>query len=78
MVRFPLRRAASSVAAPLAFILTGSLAVAETTDPANLPEIVVTSQHLDEGLSHIQTQTGASTPPPSEPVRVETTRCSIK
>src|SRR6202140_5190631 len=61
MFRFSLRRAASSVAAPLAFILTNSLAVAETTDSANLPEIVVTSQHLDEGRSHIQTQTGAST-----------------
>src|SRR5579863_10395582 len=61
MFRFPLRRAASSVAAPLAFILTGSPAVADTTDTANLPEIVVTSQHLDEGRSHIQTQTGAST-----------------
>src|SRR3984957_1391551 len=61
MFRFPLRRAASSVAAPLAFILTGSPAVADTTDTANLPEIVVTSQHLDESRSHIQTQTGAST-----------------
>src|SRR6202790_3026618 len=61
MFRFSLRRAASSVAAPLAFILTNSLAVAETADSANLPEIVVTSQHLDEGRSHIQTQTGAST-----------------
>jgi outer membrane cobalamin receptor len=61
MFRFPLRRAASSVAAPISFMLTGSLAVADTTDTANLPEIVVTSQHLDEGRSHIQTQTGAST-----------------
>ena len=61
MLRFPFRRAAFSVAAPISFILTGSLAVAETTDTANLPEIVVTSQHLDEGRSHIQTQTGAST-----------------
>ena len=61
MFKFSLRRAASSVAAPLALILTSSLAAAETTDSANLPEIVVTSQHLDEGRSHIQTQTGAST-----------------
>jgi outer membrane receptor for ferrienterochelin and colicins len=61
MFRFSLRRAASSVAAPLAFILTSSLAVAETTGTANLPEIVVSAQHLDEGRSHIQTQTGAST-----------------
>src|SRR5258708_10868872 len=30
-------------------------------DTSNLPEIVVTSQHLDESRSHIQTQTGAST-----------------
>lgn len=61
MFRFPLRRAACRVAAPISFILTGSLAVADTTDTDNLPEIVVTSQHLDEGRSHIQTQTGAST-----------------
>src|SRR6202171_4923056 len=61
MFRFSLRRAASSVAASLVLTLTSSLAVAETTDSANLPEIVVTSQHLDEGRSHIQTQTGAST-----------------
>ncbi|MGC2028388.1 MAG: TonB-dependent receptor, partial [Steroidobacteraceae bacterium] len=61
MFRFPLRRAASSVAAPLVFVLTGSPAVADATDTANLPVIVVTSQHLDEGRSHIQTQTGAST-----------------
>ena len=61
MFRFSLRRAASSVAAPLAFILTSSLAVAETTDTTYLPEIVVSAQHLDEGRSHIQTQTGAST-----------------
>ena len=61
MFQFSLRRASSSVAAPLVFVLTGSSAVAEATDTANLPEIVVTSQHLDEGRSHIQTQTGAST-----------------
>src|ERR1700730_379199 len=61
MFSSPLRRAACRVAVPISFLLTGSLAVADTTDTANLPEIVVTSQHLDEGRSHIQTQTGAST-----------------
>lgn len=61
MSRFSLRGAASSVAAPFAFILTNSLAVAETIDTSSLPEIVVTAQHLDEGRSRIQTQTGAST-----------------
>src|SRR5258707_9876229 len=56
--------AASSVAAPAVFlIITSSHAVADTemVDTSNLPEIVVTSQHLDESRSHIQTQTGAST-----------------
>jgi outer membrane receptor for ferrienterochelin and colicins len=32
-----------------------------SADPLTLPAIVVTAQHLDEGRSHIQTQTGAST-----------------
>src|SRR5258706_790052 len=32
-----------------------------TADMAFLPPIVVSAQHLDEGRSHIQTQTGAST-----------------
>jgi outer membrane receptor protein involved in Fe transport len=37
--------------------------VADATDATtgSMPEIVVTSQHLDESRSHIQTQTGAST-----------------
>jgi len=41
-------------------IAQGSWAAPENTDTA-LPEIVVTAQHLDEGRSRIQTQTGAST-----------------
>jgi len=64
MSSFSLRGAASSVAAPIIFlIITSSQAAAdaETADMSPLPEIVVTSQHLDEGRSHIQTQTGAST-----------------
>ncbi|HEY4442881.1 MAG TPA: TonB-dependent receptor [Steroidobacteraceae bacterium] len=42
--------------------MTSTTAVADATATAgSMPEIVVTSQHLDESRSHIQTQTGAST-----------------
>jgi outer membrane receptor protein involved in Fe transport len=42
--------------------MTSTTAVAdETATAGSVPEIVVTSQHLDESRSHIQTQTGAST-----------------
>jgi hypothetical protein len=34
---------------------------ADAADPANLPAIVVTAQHLDDSRSRIQTDTGAST-----------------
>jgi len=69
MSSFSPRGAASSVAAAyVLLIITSSQAAAdtetsdmETADMSNLPPIVVTSQHLDEGRSHIQTQTGAST-----------------
>src|SRR5258708_28947632 len=64
MSSFSLRGAASSVAAPIIFlVITSSQAAAdaETADMSPLPEIVVTSQHLDEGRSHIQTQIDAST-----------------
>src|SRR5713101_7267597 len=64
MSSFFLRGAASGVAAPFVFlIITSSRAAADTemVNMANLPPIVVTAQHLDEGRSHIQTQTGAST-----------------
>ena len=64
MSSFSLRGAASGVAAPFVFLaIAGSQAAAdvETVDTSSLPEIVVTSQHLDEGRSRIQTQTGAST-----------------
>jgi outer membrane receptor for ferrienterochelin and colicins len=61
MFQLSLRGASFNVAAPLVLILTSSYAVAEPTDNSNLADIVVTSQRLDEGRSHIQTQTGAST-----------------
>jgi len=64
MSSFSLRSAASGVAAPFVFLsITSTQAVADTEmlDMVNLPPIVVTAQHLDEGRSHIQTQTGAST-----------------
>src|SRR5882762_11128892 len=70
MSSFSLRSAASGVAAPFVFLapcvflsMTSTQAVADTEmlDMVNLPPIVVTAQHLDEGRSHIQTQTGAST-----------------
>jgi len=40
---------------------TDSAGGADAADTGSLPPIVVTSQHLDESRSHIQTQTGAST-----------------
>src|SRR5271167_1387067 len=53
--------AASSIATAVALILPVSLSIADPADTSNLPPIVVTAQHLDEGRSHIQTQTGATT-----------------
>jgi outer membrane receptor protein involved in Fe transport len=61
MSRFPIAAAASGVTAALALFVIGSTAEAEATDATGMAEIVVTAQHLDEGRSHIQTQTGAST-----------------
>jgi outer membrane cobalamin receptor len=62
MSRFSILAVASGVTAALPLFAIGSTAVAEPTDAASsMPEIVVTSQHLDESRSHIQTQTGAST-----------------
>jgi outer membrane receptor protein involved in Fe transport len=74
MSRFPVLAATSGVTAALALFITSSTAVADPTDDtataattdtvattSSVPEIVVTAQHLDEGRSHIQTQTGAST-----------------
>src|ERR1700720_4159891 len=63
MSRFSIVAATSGVTAALTLFATSSTAVAEPTDSAttSVPEIVVTAQHLDEGRSHIQTQTGAST-----------------
>src|SRR5258708_4649514 len=67
MSSLSLRSAAPSVAAPfVCLIITSSQAMAdmeemEMAGGSNLPPIVVTAQHLYEGRSHIQTQTGAST-----------------
>jgi outer membrane receptor protein involved in Fe transport len=63
MSSFPTLAATSGVTAALALFVTSSTAVADATDATtgSMPEIVVTSQHLDESRSHIQTQTGAST-----------------
>jgi outer membrane cobalamin receptor len=43
------------------FIIFNSTAIAQMADSSDLPDIVVTSQRLDEGRSRIQTDTGAST-----------------
>jgi outer membrane receptor protein involved in Fe transport len=62
MSSFPILAATSGVTAALALFVTSTPAVADPTDAiGTMPEIVVMSQHLDEGRSHIQTQTGAST-----------------
>jgi outer membrane receptor protein involved in Fe transport len=50
--------------AAAACIIIHSAAIADTTDMGDssiLPDIVVSAQRLDEGRSHIQTDTGAST-----------------
>jgi outer membrane receptor for ferrienterochelin and colicins len=63
MSRFP-SIAAARAGAALAFITSASASFADssdTSDSLSLPPIVVTAQHLDEGRSRIQTQTGAST-----------------
>jgi outer membrane receptor for ferrienterochelin and colicins len=44
-----------------ACIIFNATAIADMADSSNLPAIVVTAQHLDEGRSRIQTDTGAST-----------------
>lgn len=59
MFRSSFPAAAYSVAA--ASLFACSTVIADSVDTAALPEIVVTAQHLDEGRSRIQTQTGAST-----------------
>jgi outer membrane receptor for ferrienterochelin and colicins len=72
MPTFVFRVAASGAAAALVSIFACSSALAAEVDTATdaasagsdslaLPAIVVTAQHLDEGRSRIQTQTGAST-----------------
>jgi outer membrane receptor protein involved in Fe transport len=58
MFRSSFSTAAYGVAASL---FACSTVIADSADTAALPEIVVTAQHLDEGRSRIQTQTGAST-----------------
>jgi len=49
--------AAAGAASCLLFVHSAG---AQTDTGSTIPEIVVTSQRLDEGRSHIQTQTGAS------------------
>jgi outer membrane receptor for ferrienterochelin and colicins len=73
MFRFSLAAAASSAAMMFAFgvanseVAESSDAAADSTEPlastdaADIQSIVVISQRLDEGRSHIQTKTGAST-----------------
>src|SRR5712664_3106878 len=64
MFSFSMRGAAFSVAVPFVLsIIASSQAAADTemADMSILPPIVVSAQHLDEGRSNIQTQTGAST-----------------
>jgi hypothetical protein len=61
MSRLSLIAAAAAGGGALALGGAAFADVADTTDASALPEIVVTAQHLDEGRSHIQTQTGAST-----------------
>jgi outer membrane receptor for ferrienterochelin and colicins len=62
MSSFPTLAATSGVTAALALFVSSTTAAADATDAtSSMPEIVVTSQHLDESRSHIQTQTGAST-----------------
>ena len=71
MVHFSRRGAAFSVAAPFILsMIASSQAAADTetaaaadmtADMSVLPPIVVSAQHLDQGRSNIQTQTGAST-----------------
>jgi outer membrane receptor protein involved in Fe transport len=59
MLRLSFRAAAAAVAASW-LVIVHSTAVAQTDTGSTIQEIVVTSQRLDEGRSHIQTQTGAS------------------
>src|SRR5260221_10191060 len=64
MFSFSRRGVAFSVAVPFVLsIIASSQAAADTemADMSILPPIVVSAQHLDEGRSNIQTQTGAST-----------------
>jgi outer membrane receptor for ferrienterochelin and colicins len=61
MSRFLFTAAAPNIAAIVGLVAIDSTAIADPVDSSNLPAIVVTAQHLDEGRSHIQTQTGAST-----------------
>ena len=53
--------ATPGVAMAAGFIIFNSTAIAQMADSSDLPDIVVTSQRLDEGRSRIQTDTGAST-----------------
>ena len=57
----PAADAARDTATDAAAAAGSSGSVGSSADTLTLPAIVVTAQHLDEGRSHIQTQTGAST-----------------
>src|ERR1017187_564108 len=61
MSRYPFPAVAASAAIMIALMGSIPMAAADSEDSSNLPPIVVTAQHLDEGRSMIQTKTGAST-----------------
>src|SRR5271167_3468661 len=61
MFRISPAGAALGAAMIFAFGVANSTEVAASTDANDIQSIVVISQRLDEGRSHIQTQTGAST-----------------
>src|SRR5262245_45547537 len=63
MRRLSLRAAAPALAAAVTALIGSAIADAQVADRAgaDIPTIVVTSQHLNEERSRIDTQTGAST-----------------
>jgi outer membrane cobalamin receptor len=61
MSRFSLAAFTAAYSGAMASLTLTCAARAQTSDVSVLPPIVVTAQHLDEGRSMIQTQTGAST-----------------
>ena len=61
MSRYSFVATTPCVAVAAACIIFNATAIADMADSSNLPAIVVTAQHLDEGRSRIQINTGAST-----------------